>query len=150
MDTKQLDYQFIRLWLKTSGSMDYYINAEVEKARSMNAPQEAIYERDGKWHLIDEVDNTHTLASLIAECKSGKYSEKTRIILLCIYEKAMSHYRSFVTIRVEKTKLKKVLSELACYDVEDEDFAQHGRGQFNKEFVEKYGWLIDAVYGKIS
>ena len=42
----QVDHPYIRAWGR-DGSSHHYIQQEVEKARQMQAPQDAIHERDG-------------------------------------------------------------------------------------------------------
>ena len=47
-------YPYILLWGRRLGSFPSYINDQIEKARADNAPQTAIYERDGVWRTIDQ------------------------------------------------------------------------------------------------
>jgi hypothetical protein len=58
------DYPAIRAWGKQSGSMKYYIDAQVEKARAAKAPQNATYERDGHWFTTDDIVDLHTRADM--------------------------------------------------------------------------------------
>ena len=50
-------YQLIRIWGQDIGSFDYFIENEQAKAESDNAPLEAIYQRDGYWVTIHDVQN---------------------------------------------------------------------------------------------
>ncbi len=50
-------YQLIRIWGQELGSFDYFIENEQAKAESDNAPLEAIYQRDGQWMTIHDVNN---------------------------------------------------------------------------------------------
>lgn len=56
------DYQTIKLWGARSGSMKYYIDAQVERARRDNAPANATYYSDitDKWSTVDDIMNIHT------------------------------------------------------------------------------------------
>lgn len=56
----QADYPYIRAWGRMMGSSHYYIQQEVEKARQMQAPQDAIYERDGVWAVVDDIRSDET------------------------------------------------------------------------------------------
>lgn len=47
------DYPYIRPW--HSGSGYGYVNELIAKARATNAPQDAIYERDGVWATVDGI-----------------------------------------------------------------------------------------------
>ena len=65
------DYPYIRKWGKMVGSMKYYIDQEVERARQENAPQNAVYrgseyspEQKGRWITIDEVTNPDTFVKM--------------------------------------------------------------------------------------
>lgn len=51
------DYKYIWAWGKMSGSMDYYIDQQIKKARGENAPLDAIYydKTWGKWHTVGNV-----------------------------------------------------------------------------------------------
>ena len=50
-------YQLIRIWGQELGSFGYFIENEQAKAESDNAPLEAIYQRDGQWVTIHDVNN---------------------------------------------------------------------------------------------
>jgi len=39
------------------GSYEYYVSAMVIKAIESNAPEGAVYEKDGAWVTIDQVNN---------------------------------------------------------------------------------------------
>ncbi|MEB3023034.1 MULTISPECIES: hypothetical protein [Mycolicibacter] len=50
------DYQYIRRWGRHMGSLDYYINDEIERARTDGAPANAIFRRDdGTWRTTDDI-----------------------------------------------------------------------------------------------
>ena len=48
------DYKYIWAWGKLCGSMDYYIDEQIKKAREENAPLDAIYydDKEFKWHTV--------------------------------------------------------------------------------------------------
>ena len=52
-----MDYIYIRAWHRMTGSFDYYIEAQVDKARADKAPETAVYydRHDRKrWVTIEE------------------------------------------------------------------------------------------------
>jgi hypothetical protein len=58
------DYPCIRLWGKKTLSQDYYIEAQVKKARDMNAPANATYyiglnADDKRWRTVDDIVDIH-------------------------------------------------------------------------------------------
>lgn len=63
-------YPYIVKWGKYLGSMDYYIQGELERAVQTNAPQNAIYWDGSKWHTTEDiVSPTTRLAILGPETK---------------------------------------------------------------------------------
>lgn len=62
------DYPWIRAWGWMMGSMEYYIVDEIARAKSSNAPLDAIFRRmtaggewDGKtWARASEIENSNT------------------------------------------------------------------------------------------
>jgi hypothetical protein len=52
-----MEYPFIHAWGAYMGSKQYYIKDQVSEAKEDEAPQNAIYLRDGKWRTIDDVSN---------------------------------------------------------------------------------------------
>ena len=52
----RMKYALIVIWHKDTGSYGYYIDQQLEKAERMAAPYNAIYERNGKWHTLDEIN----------------------------------------------------------------------------------------------
>lgn len=50
-------FPYVFAWEKRMGAMDYYICAQLEQAEKDCAPTNAIYERDGKWQTLDDVEN---------------------------------------------------------------------------------------------
>lgn len=68
--TKQLreKYKCIVRWCKELQSFDYYINDEVHRAETDNAPVDAIYKKDdGTWAIASEVSSPELRARLLAE-----------------------------------------------------------------------------------
>ena len=60
-------YHYIVRWGKMSGSMQYYIKRELERAEEDSAPTNAVYKsEDGSWHTTDDIpsDNTYALKAL--------------------------------------------------------------------------------------
>ena len=59
MQTK--DYPYLRAWCKMMGSYDYYLQAQLEKARKDKAPEDAIYYRNfsqiNGWVCFADVTN---------------------------------------------------------------------------------------------
>lgn len=58
------DYPYIRGWGKMNGSMQHYIDRQIEQARVDNAPQNAVYKRSeyssskpNEWITLDDVSN---------------------------------------------------------------------------------------------
>lgn len=51
------DYKYIWAWGKMFGSMDYYIDRQIKKAREGNAPLDALYydNTENKWHTVGDV-----------------------------------------------------------------------------------------------
>jgi hypothetical protein len=71
---KSLDYPYIRLWGKMLGSMPYYINDQVRRARKDGAPQNATFfsTDEQRWQTTDDITANQTrrilgLAPLVAE-----------------------------------------------------------------------------------
>ena len=52
---KPSDYKCIARWGKMMGSYLSYIAHEQEKASKDNAPLTAIYQRDGKWSVAEDI-----------------------------------------------------------------------------------------------
>jgi hypothetical protein len=62
----KFDYPLIRLWHETTGSMPYYIEDLVARARADDAPPTAIYQgQDKVWRTIDQVTNLETIHRLL-------------------------------------------------------------------------------------
>ncbi len=59
------DYKMIRTWGKLMGSYQYYIDIQVKKAISDNAPFNATYKRNGKWRTVNDIENTDLLKRLV-------------------------------------------------------------------------------------
>lgn len=82
------DYPFIRVWGELMGSMDYYIESEINRARKEGAPKNAIAHRHPNgWHVFDEGDfrrsstaYRHFLHHGYID-EAGNYTEKTRALL---------------------------------------------------------------------
>lgn len=53
------NYHAIALWGRRLGSYAYYIHAEQAKAEEMGAPNDALYERDGKWVTVRDLKPDH-------------------------------------------------------------------------------------------
>jgi hypothetical protein len=53
------DYRAIAGWGKMLGSYQYYITGEQEKASRMNAPVDALYERNGVWVTVRDLKPDH-------------------------------------------------------------------------------------------
>lgn len=60
MTQTQTDYPYIRAWGKFMGSHQYYINDEIARAKNDEAPQDAIYKRDGRWITFRQITSTTT------------------------------------------------------------------------------------------
>ena len=60
------DYPVIRAWGKMLASLAPYVKAQLERARAMNAPQDATFlPSDSKqWSTLREVSNIETLRTL--------------------------------------------------------------------------------------
>ena len=56
---KPSDYKAIALWGKETGSYDYYIKDEQDRAASDNAPLDATYKRDGTWRCVSDLAPEH-------------------------------------------------------------------------------------------
>ena len=59
-----MDYPYIVAWHRMTGSYQAYIKRQVEKARTENAPYDAIYKgpSTGEWHTVKEIQNEKTRA----------------------------------------------------------------------------------------
>lgn len=57
-------YPCIVQWGKEMCSYDYYIDNEVWKADTDNAPRNAVYKRDDKWVTTDDIQNVPLRDSL--------------------------------------------------------------------------------------
>lgn len=70
MSKKSENYPFIRWWGKICGSMQYYIDLQIERASADGAPQTATYERydnnerSGNWSTIHDITSETTLDRL--------------------------------------------------------------------------------------
>lgn len=64
---KPEDYATIRSWGLMMRSFEYYIKGEQEKAASMFAPLDALYERDGLWVLKSGLAAGHEFHALHAQ-----------------------------------------------------------------------------------
>jgi hypothetical protein len=64
-----MDYLYIRAWGQLLGSVQNYIEVEVERARQDHAPETAIYRRqDGTWATFEEIqseDAKECIASIV-------------------------------------------------------------------------------------
>ena len=61
-----MEYQFVVAWGRFLGSMNYYIQGQVDKARAEKAPERAIYRQDdGTWATIDQVRSPLTRDTII-------------------------------------------------------------------------------------
>lgn len=62
-----MDYLYIRGWHQSSGSMQYYIEQLLRKARYENAPDDAVYysKDEDRWITLDEL---HPDARKSLEC----------------------------------------------------------------------------------
>lgn len=59
------DYHWVREWGKLLDSNEAYIEAQVEKARKENAPENAVYKsNDGHWVTTDDVTSGTTREAL--------------------------------------------------------------------------------------
>jgi hypothetical protein len=61
------DYAYIRAWSRLMGSMSYYTEAQVARARETGAPADAIYERHegglgrtGEWAVFEDIASVLT------------------------------------------------------------------------------------------
>lgn len=65
-----MDYKYIRAWEKLMGSLPYYKEMQLEKARKENAPETAIYRNhEGTWIKFESItaESTKTyVAQLVA------------------------------------------------------------------------------------
>lgn len=53
-----MKYLYVRAWGKMLNSYPWYVEREVEKAKTDNAPETAIYRRDdGKWAVFEDIEN---------------------------------------------------------------------------------------------
>lgn len=53
-----MKYLYIRAWGKVLNSFPWYVEREVEKAKSENAHETAIYRRDdGSWAVFEDIEN---------------------------------------------------------------------------------------------
>lgn len=65
MSAPPQNYPYIRAWGKKLGSFDYYIRAQIERARETNAPDDALYERydaqgrTGEWACLSDLAPDH-------------------------------------------------------------------------------------------
>lgn len=65
--TKTIEYPYIRAWGARLGSYAYFIDEQVEKARTLGAPANAIYQRsDGTWRTADDITDPGTREELDA------------------------------------------------------------------------------------
>jgi hypothetical protein len=68
-----MDYPLIRAWGRQMGSMPYYIEAQVARARQTNAPHDALYERQssagrtGQWARLDDLAPDHRLRPMLED-----------------------------------------------------------------------------------
>jgi hypothetical protein len=65
-------YLHIRAWGELLRSSSYYVRDEVEKARRDDAPDDAIYEHQGRWFTIHDITSPVTrsrIAALVEELK---------------------------------------------------------------------------------
>lgn len=53
-------YKALALWGHQLGSYAYYIEGEQRKAAKMNAPLDALFERDGKWVCMSDLSAEHS------------------------------------------------------------------------------------------
>lgn len=72
------EYTCIAAWGRQSGSFDYYIKAQQEKAAKEEAPITAIYRQsDGQWSVAGDIMNPQTrkfiLGQLYVEEEHGQY-----------------------------------------------------------------------------
>lgn len=72
-----MDYKYIRAWGAYMGSFDYYVNDQVAQARKDNAPEDAIYCRDGKWATFSGVKNEDLKAMILNHVEYLKHYERT-------------------------------------------------------------------------
>jgi hypothetical protein len=56
---KPTEYKAIELWGINLGSYRYYIEGEQHKAADMDAPIDALYERNGNWVCVSDLSPTH-------------------------------------------------------------------------------------------
>ena len=53
-----MKYLYVRAWGKLLNSYPWYVEREVEKAKSENASETAIYRReDGSWAVFGDIEN---------------------------------------------------------------------------------------------
>lgn len=71
-ERKQSAYLAIELWGRQLGSFPYYIKNQQEKAEDMNAPFDAIYEREGKWVCVTDLAADHPFCKDYEEYKSER------------------------------------------------------------------------------
>lgn len=60
-------YQLIRIWGQDLGSFDYFIESEQANAESDDAPLEAIYQRDGHWVTIHDLENKNVRRTILGK-----------------------------------------------------------------------------------
>jgi len=72
---QQPDYRWIRIWGRRMGSLFYYIEGQIERARETNAPADAIFER----FASDGSGRTGTWATMseLAESNPALHAELT-------------------------------------------------------------------------
>lgn len=61
MATKASDYKHIRSWHRTSGSFEYYIKQQQEKALKEGAPDDALYysHTTDRWVCMSDLPDDH-------------------------------------------------------------------------------------------
>ena len=59
------EYKTIAAWGRMLGSNGSYVNQQINRAKEDNAPATAIYERDGEWSTIADIESRDTLRALI-------------------------------------------------------------------------------------
>lgn len=65
-----MDYKYIRAWECIMGSLPYYLEMQLQKARADGAPKTAIYRcNDGTWATFEEITDEYTkkrVANIVA------------------------------------------------------------------------------------
>jgi hypothetical protein len=62
---KPEEYVHLKVWCKSTGSMDYYVKQQQERASEANAPVDALYERydgsgpTGEWACASDLPVAH-------------------------------------------------------------------------------------------